>query len=64
MCGRVTLGCQPIFQLGQQSPLLEKRRAFSSPAKADEAQGAHGLSLQAVSVCGQDGCLCAVGVRD
>lgn len=50
MCGRVTLGCQPIFQLGQQSPLLEKRRAFSSPAKADKAQGAHGLSLQAVRV--------------
>lgn len=50
MCGRVTLGCLPIFQLGQQSPLLEKRRAFSSPAKADKAQGARGLSLQAVSV--------------
>lgn len=50
MCGCVTLGCLPIFQLGQQSPLVEKRRAFSSPAKADKAQGAHGLSLQAVSV--------------
>lgn len=50
MCGCVTLGCLPIFQLGQQSPLVEKRRAFSSPAKADKAQGARGLSLQAVSV--------------
>lgn len=50
MCGCVTLGCLPIFQLGQQSPLLEKRRAFSSPAKADKARGVRGFSLRAVRV--------------
>lgn len=55
VCGRMTLGHMPIFQLGQQLPSLATQSLRSSPAQESHARGGCLSRLQAArgrgSVC-------------